>query len=525
MHLTRSLLLAACCLLLAVPFTSVTAQEDVFFPTTEWRVSSPEAQGMDSAELANFFVTFSQDEFNLDSLLVLRNGVIVAEAYAPPFEQTMKHEMWSASKSVMSALIGILLRDGLLESVDTPVLSLFPNMTFQNVDANKEAMTVRHLLTMTSGLSCDMYFPGGDPGDAMFTSENWLQFALDLPMGSTPGTEFHYCNANTYILSAIVTELTGRSAGDFAAEQLFAPLGITDSFWETSPQGIAVGAAGLHLTTRDMAKIGYLYLNGGLWDGVQIIPADYVAASLTAQVDPGWPDTAYSYQWWNMISPGTYAALGRGGQYIVLVPAKDLVIVATGTIPESLRAYIHGYPLNYAASGLTAAEGALPENAAALSQLENQIAQITTPATVAAVPLPAIAAQINGQTFGLLTPLTLPAAGVMNAHQAAATPAALRFDFLDETQANLTFISSTGETWTLPIGLNGRDLVMEDSPVGPLGSQGMWHTDTEFSIWMDYIGDGQAVRWDITFLPGGIETFSTNLVADSVGVSAGVLMQ
>ncbi len=524
MKLIRSLLLVAVFLLLSLA-TPVTAQDDVYFPTTEWRVSSPEAQGMDSAELAGFFATFSQDQFNLDSLVVLRNGVIVAEVYAPPFESTMKHEMWSASKSVLSALIGILLRDGLLESVDTPVLSLFPEMTFQNVDANKEAMTVHHLLTMTSGLNCDAYSPGGDPGDGMFASDNWLQFALDLPMASTPGTEFHYCNANSYILSAIVTELTGQSAGDFAAEQMFVPLGITDSFWETSPQGIAVGAAGLHLTTRDMAKIGYLYANEGMWDGVQIIPADYVAAALSAQVDPGWPDIAYGYQWWHGLSTNGYSALGRGGQYIMLLPEEDLVIATTGSITELLRPYIHGYAMGYAAGALTTAEGALPENAAALRQLEDQIAQIANPAAVAVAALPATAAQVSGQTFGLLTPLSLPAAGAMSVFQAADTPAALRFDFLDDTQANLTFISGTGESWTLPIGLNGRDIVLEDSPVGPLGSRGAWHTDTEFSIWMDYVGDGQVVRWDVTFLPGGIDLLSADLVAGSANFSVGVLTQ
>jgi CubicO group peptidase (beta-lactamase class C family) len=524
MHLTRSLLLAACCLLLAVPFTSVTAQEEVFFPTTDWRVSSPEAQGMDSAELAGLFANFSQDEFNLDSLLVLRHGVIVAEAYAPPFEQEMPHHLWSASKSVISALVGILLRDGYLDSLDTPILSLFPDMTAQNVDMNKEAMTVRHLLIMGSGLSCDMYMPGGDPGEGMFTSADWLQYALNLPMAWEPGSEFHYCNANIYILSALITELTGMPAVDFAAQELFAPLGITDYSWESSPQGLSVGASGLHLTTRDMAKIGYLYLHDGMWDGVQIIPSDYVAESLSAQIDSGWPDTNYGLLWWNIASAGTYAALGAGGQYIVLVPEKDIVIAATGTMLESLRPYIQGYPINYMAAGLTAADAPLPENAEALGQLETQIARITSPALIEAVQLPALAEQISGRVYGLLSPLTLPLTGVIGSREGNLPPsAALRLDFTDEARASLTFINADGTSWLLPIGLDGSDQVTNESPLGSVAGRGEWGANNELCVWLSYVGDGQIIRMDLMFMPGGLEIQTLNVSRGTTGLAFGVM--
>ncbi len=523
MHLTRSLLLVAVFLLLSLA-TPITAQDDIFFPTTEWRLSSPEAQGMDSAELANFFATFSQDEFNLDSLLVLRHGVIVAEAYAPPFEQEMPHHLWSVSKSAISALVGILLRDGYLDSLDTPILTLFPEMTAQNVDANKEAMTVRHLLMMGSGMSCDMYMPGGDPGEGMFTSANWLQYALDLPMAWEPGSEFHYCNANIYILSALITELTGMPAVDFAAQELFTPLGITNYAWESSPQGLSVGASGLHLTTRDMAKIGYLYLHNGLWDGVQILPADYVAESLSPQIDSGWPDTNYGFLWWNIASAGTYAALGAGGQYIVIVPEKDIVVAATGTMLEALRPYLQGYPINYRAAGLTAADAPLPENAEALRQLETQIALIATPTLIAAAQPPALVEQINGKIYGLLSPLTLPLTGVIGSREGnLPAPAALRLDFIDDAQASLTFINSDGTSWLLPIGLDGSDQVTTESPLGPVAGRGAWGAENELCVWLSYVGDGQIIRMDLMFMPGGLEIQTLNLSRGTTGFAFGVM--
>ena len=210
---------------------------------------------MDSAELAGFFETFSQEQFNLDSLMVIRNGNIVAEAYAPPFSTDMKHNLYSASKSVTSALIGIMLQDGYLESLDTPMLSFFPERIVQNVDADKEAITVRHLLTMTPGFACDDLATGDLYINELMVSEDWPAICSRHADGGCARHEFQYCNPNTYILSAIITEKTGMSALDYAAETLFAPLGIHDYAWTSSPQGISHGFGDLQLTARDLAKI------------------------------------------------------------------------------------------------------------------------------------------------------------------------------------------------------------------------------------------------------------------------------
>lgn len=500
----------------------VTAQADQVFPTADWLISSPEAQGMDSAELAALFARFSQPQFNLDSLLVVRHGQIIAEAYAPPYAQELPHQMWSASKSVISALYGILLRDGYLDSLDTPVLSFFPDRTFDNMDANKEAMTVRNLLTMASGLQCDMFYPGS-PGDAMFLSDDWLQFALSMPMGSVPGTEFHYCNPNVYILSAILTQLTGKSADEFAATTLFAPLGITTHQWESSPQGISAGASGLHLTARDMAKFGYLYLNGGKWEGEQIIPADYVADSLSTQIDPGWPDTSYGYLWWNISSAGTTMALGRGGQYIVLAPDKDLMVVMTGSFNETLRPYLQGYPLNYSVARLTVSDAPLAANPDAQAQLDQQIALISSPPALEMAAQPEIAAAVSGSTFTFMPSLSLPLTGAAGSRSGIST-GTVQFDFSNAAQPVLSFTSDEGESWTVPVNMDGSAAVA-DSPMGLVGTHGEWRADNELCLIMHYVGGGLTVRMDVMFMPSAIEVISTELVGGQANFAVGYPFQ
>jgi CubicO group peptidase (beta-lactamase class C family) len=500
------------------------AQEEAFFPTTEWRTSTPEEQGMNSAELAGLFANFSQAQHNFDSMLVLRNGYIVAEAYAPPFEQDMRHHLYSASKSVTSTLIGILLQQGYLENVDTPVLSLFPDHTVQNLDASKEAMTVRDLMLMAAGFQCDHFVPGWNRTSDIQASEDWLQFALDIPMAATPGTEFHYCNPTTYLLSAIITELTGMSALDFAAENLFAPLGITDFAWASSPQGISLGYSDLKLTTRDMAKIGYLYLRGGVWEGQQILPADFVTAAISPQLETGWPGASYGYQWWYIVPAATPMALGRGGQYIVLSPDKDLVVVFTGAgINETIRPYIQGYPIAFATAGLSVAESALPENADALGQLQDRIAQIENPVAVVAESMPDIAAQVSGQNFMLLSPAYVNTPGLLG-DETQLNFNMVRFEFTTETLMNLTFTLVDGQEWVMPVGLDGRYAVSE-SPVGLVGARGEWHTANEFCLFMQYVGGGKMLRFDVTFMPGALELHVAHNTTGAAYIWVGVVMQ
>ena len=206
----------------------------------------------------------------MDSLLVTRHGSIVAEAYYAPFRSGHRHRINSATKAVTGTLIAIALKNGLLDSLDHRVLEFFPDRTIAHLDDNKQAMTIRHLLNMTSGLEWTERLDDSIPVSflAMEQSRDWQQFILDQPMAQQPGTAFEYNSGNSHLLSAIINRLTG-SALDYAKAQLFGPLGITDLFWRQDPQRIPTGGAGLYLQPRDMAKIGYLYLRNGSWDGRQ----------------------------------------------------------------------------------------------------------------------------------------------------------------------------------------------------------------------------------------------------------------
>ena len=517
---TGFLLLIGLLLLAVMPLA---AQEEVYFPTTEWRTSTPEEQGMDSAELADFFQTYSQPEFNLDSLMVIRNGHIVAEAYAPPFRPEMKHHLYSASKSVTGALIGILLQDGTLKSLDTPVLDLFPDRKVQHLDANKKAMTVRHLLTMSAGWDCDYHAPGGDLQDiAMMTSEDWLQFALDMPMGSKPGTEFHYCNPVSYVLSAIVTELTGKSALDFAAERLFAPLGITDYAWSSSPQGISYGFSDLQLTTRDMAKFGYLYLNGGRWDRMQVVPSDFVAEATSAVIPTPWPSTSYGYQWWTNDDLSTAIAVGWGGQYIQINPAQNSVAVLTGGYTDNIRIATHVFPFMYMLGGLTVSEDALPDNPDALRRLEDVITAIERPEAVTVKPVPEVGLQVNNQGYALLKPFMLRAFGSAEIVEAI-NVTGVRFDFSNADQAALTFTLEDGQAWAAPIGMNGVYQVT-DGPYGPLGIRGEWLNDDTFCLLVKLVGDAPVMRLEAMFLPGAVNIVGSEYVSGAAFTAQGVAM-
>jgi hypothetical protein len=455
--------------------------------------------------------------------MVIRNGNIVAEAYAPPFEMDMKHNLYSASKSVTSALIGIMLQEGYLDSLDTPMLGFFPDRVVQNVDANKEAITIRHLLTMSPGFACDDLATGDLYINELMVSEDWLQYALDMPMAAAPGTEFHYCNPNTYILSAIITEKTGMSALDYAAEKLFAPLGISDYAWTNSPQGISHGFGDLQLTPRDLAKFGYLYLREGVWDGIQIIPADFVKESMNAQINTPWQDTAYSYQWWVNTSINTATAIGWGGQYLQLEPNHDRIALVTGGFTENTRIVLHAFPFMYSSEALSAADEALPENPAAQQQLDNVIAAIERPEQLVMVPMPSMASQVTDQYYTLFGDMPIPLAGD-NGFTTSINPVGLRFDFSTDHPTNLTFTLDDGEEWTLPISMNGIYRV-SDSPVGLVGAKGECMTEDQFCVFLKYVGDARVQRFDMQFIPDAVNILGSEYTEGTAFAVQGVVME
>jgi CubicO group peptidase (beta-lactamase class C family) len=304
-------------------------EEEVYWPTEAWRVAAPDEQGMDATSLGQMLVAIDAQNLNIDSVVVARNGHIVTEKYYPPYQQDTLHELYSVTKSVVSALIGIAIQEGYINSVNEPVLNFFPERTFANDNALKRSITLKHLLTMTSGLEWEF--------EEMVASRDWVQYVLDQPMTTEAGTAFHYNSGNAHVLSAIIQETSGMNTHDFAQQYLFDPLGITGTNWQKDIDGIAKGGWGLKMTPRDMTKLGYFYLNQGVWDGKQIIPSEWIAASTARYVQVPEPlepwDLYMGYLWW-LHGDGPYAAHGTRGKFIYVIPESDLVVVITANIPD-----------------------------------------------------------------------------------------------------------------------------------------------------------------------------------------------
>lgn len=304
------------------------SETSAYWPTQDWRTSSPEEQGMEAEKLAQMLEAIQQQRLNLHSLLIIRHGYLVSETYYGINGQNSRHELYSCTKSFVSTLIGIAIDQGDINGVDQRVVDFFPGRTFANLEAQKQAMTLDDLLTMRSGLD---WQEGDTAYNALYLSRDWVQFVLDEPMAQAPGSAFNYCSGCSHVLSAIVQQSTGQNPRDFAEQTLFEPLGITNVNWDTDAGGIPIGGWGLQLTSREMAKLGYLFLHGGQWDGQQIVSADWVK-NATSQHTAATGGLGYGYQWWTVPSLRAYTALGLFGQTILVIPEDDLVIVTTAQV-------------------------------------------------------------------------------------------------------------------------------------------------------------------------------------------------
>ena len=309
----------------APPVPTPTAETGDYWPTENWRTSSPEAQGMDSQRLAEMLAAIEQQRLDLHSLLIIRNGYLVSENYFGPYGPDTRHQLYSVTKSFVATLIGIALDKGYIAGTDQHIMDFFPGRTFANLDEQKAAITLEDTLTMRTGLD----WQEGDPAyRAMYMSPDWVKSVLDEPMASAPGRQFNYCSGCSHVLSAIMQQTTDMNPRDFADQYLFRPLGITNVRWDTAAEGIPIGGWGLQLTPRDMAKLGYLYLRQGQWEDQQIVSAEWVENATRAHTETD-GELGYGYQWWTYPPLAAYTALGLGGQTIFVIPELDLVIVTT----------------------------------------------------------------------------------------------------------------------------------------------------------------------------------------------------
>jgi CubicO group peptidase (beta-lactamase class C family) len=301
----------------------------------DWEVSTPAEQGLDPILVAEMYFN-AADLDTIYSLLVVKNGYLIAEEYFNEGSANQKDRLQSVTKSFTSALVGIALEQGCLSSVDQKMLEFFPEVAGKITDPRKELITIRNMLEMRAG------YPREEDDPALWDgllSGHYPPLIEAFPLVSDPGTRFHYSNLTSNWLGIIVDRTCGMNLKAYAEEHLFSPLDVKSGEWGQDAEGHNNGCGDLHLSARDAAKFGLLYLNDGVYKGNQVIPADWVQDSLqTYSVNEAFVnkvgqfrDIGYGYQWWSATTGEHHVnfAWGHGGQLIVLVDEFDMVIVTT----------------------------------------------------------------------------------------------------------------------------------------------------------------------------------------------------
>jgi CubicO group peptidase (beta-lactamase class C family) len=293
-----------------------------------WREAAPQALGLAPERVAALPALLKAQAPRVKAVLVVRDNQLVFEYYRDGWGPGDLHNVASVTKSVIATLVGIALQDRIVQGLDQKAVTLLPPAILPPADPRFEEVTVRHLLTMSSGLY--RKGPGGVSRAAL---------TLRQQLTAAPGTAFNYNSAASHLLSVGITQATGAPARQYAERKLFAPLGIAGYNWFGDEDGYSYGSHDLYMRPRDMAKIGQLYLQGGVWEGQRILPAGYAADAVRRQVATGRADAPdYGYLWWPTHSLGetpAYSAAGFGGQFIFVVPAQSLVVVALSDQDDS----------------------------------------------------------------------------------------------------------------------------------------------------------------------------------------------
>ena len=432
-----------------------------YWPTEGWRSTSPEEQGFSSTALAAGLRGLQANNTPIDSLLIIRDGYVVLDASFEPYDGSFPHDLASMTKSVMTTLIGIAVDQGRLR-LDQPMLSFFPDRVITNLDTRKDRITIQDLVSMVNGMESGCFDEDEPTLDAMRSNTDWVQAALDRKMTWEPGSKFCYDSPGMHILSAILQESTGMTAADFARLYLFEPLGIHDYVWESDPQGYTHGWGDLHLKPGDAAKLGYLWLNHGFWEGRQIVSESWVINSVQAVRKLVGNEFGYGYGWW--ISPIDYYALGRGGQFVRVIPARNVIVVATG------GNYDFGQVEDFLIPSLLGLKETRPADPSGQADLESVLAEVSQePEPYPQAVLPGTARAISGQVYGCEP----NPAGVES----------LRFEFSGDKTGTL-YLQQYGMKAAWPAGLDGSYRLSAQGQA----QRGYWEDEKTFSLEIFDIG-------------------------------------
>ena len=343
------------------------------WPGAEWPVSTPAAEGIDPDAIDALVADIDAGKYGLiDHFLLIRNGRVVTDrhwdhaaeyeailaaqpdttnhqynydhpAWHPFYRDTHMHSLQSVTKSVTSVAFGIAVDEGHINGVEGAAWSFLQAYAPDMSDLRRPDTTIEDFLTMRSGIAWanagETYNDAVHPTVVMEGSDEWIRYAVSRPMATDPGTLFDYNDGVSVLLGKIVREATGRRLDDWAREKLFEPIGIDDFYWKTTPDGETDSEGGLYLETHDLARIGYLMLRGGEWDGQQVVSEEWARAStapMVSDVAPNndRPDSGYGYQWWVPVHEDgeaqVFAGNGYGGQFIHVAPEYDLIAVFNG---------------------------------------------------------------------------------------------------------------------------------------------------------------------------------------------------
>lgn len=450
--------------------------------------SAPEAQGIPSAAVLALVDDAERKDLGLHSLMLLRHGHVVAEGWWEPYGPTDPHMLFSLSKSFCSTAAGLAAAEGRL-SLDDAVLSFFPDEAPADPGPNLAVLRLRHLLSMSTGHDADTT---GRLRDA--EGGDWVRAFLAQPVERAPGTHFVYNSGATYMVSAIVQKVTGRTVLDYLGPRLFGPLGITGQTWESSPQGVSVGGWGLNIRTEDIARFGLLYLQEGVWRGERLLPEAWVAEATAKQVENGSdPDsdwgTGYGFQFWRC-RHDAYRGDGAFGQLCVVLPDQEAVVAITAGTRDL------GGVLNLIWDHLlpAMAPSPLPPNAEAQEYLRARLAGLSLPAPDGARASPA-AATVSGQTYAF-------AAGDANEHKTETA----RWDFTEDG-ATVTVRDALGEhrieagaeTWQ-----RGTTTLREGRP-HPVAAQGAWAAEDTYVLTAYFYETPFALTLTARFSEGGVQ--------------------
>lgn len=490
-----------------------------YWPTSGFRTSTPEAQGMDSEKLLEIFdfylAAHAKDPgVAIDSISIIRHGYLVADLYFNPlFPKDTLHVIHSCTKSIMSALIGIAIDQGYIAGVDVPMVTFFEDQQQAIQEPKMKEIALKDLLSMETGIrSRDSFLYQWEGVFAMQATDDWVAYILGLPMDVEPGVRFDYSNLSSFLLSAIIQKATGMDTLTFARQYLFDPLCIDEVRWENSPQGVYVGYARMWLKPQDMAKFGLLYLQQGRWQDQQIVPAAWVKESVTPHAYPknyvelldangkqdqeatlqNWVSAnffrpfadGYGYQWW-LDKSGSYTALGVAGQYIMVVPEENLVMVVTSSASGKGVFFPKKILDKFVVPAIKSIEP-LPANPPAQQSLEARsgpppLKQAPQPVP----PLPAIAQKISGKSY-------LLADNIWNYNNFK-----LVFD-PEGDQAEFSYTARVADTAVFAVGLD-EVFRFTETEIGRVAAVGQWTASDTFALTCHQIGYTAPAQFVLTF--------------------------